>query len=438
LIKKFEKYLISIVLFGSWSRGTAVTASDIDIGVVIDDTDVKETTRIELKEKIRKIVLGMAAETSKKFNCQTYLLTEFWEYVRDANPVIFTLLRDGVPLTDKGLFAPWRLLLRMGRIKPTPEAIQSFIASGKLLTKMVKSNMTEMLIEKLYYSMLNPAQAALMFMGIAPPAYSETPHLLKRYFVDKKKLDAKYAIWLDEMIKLRKTIEHEQKQEVKGAILDKYIKRSEEFSNAIDKLFEKMRKEVIGEKIREIDYLTNKGIRQIISAIGIKINEENMAYQFRNLVEKHKIMPATYTEFLGYLDHIKQDYKRGLVTQEEVNRLERTAHDFIESAINFARTRETAGTDKFRIKFNHQGKEGELWVLGREAFIIKDVQHPEKEVYAAKISPSGKLSKPKQTTVEKITSKRKEIKAERTATVKEQTIESLKAIFGKDLEIVIG
>jgi mannose/fructose/N-acetylgalactosamine-specific phosphotransferase system component IIB len=73
----------------------------------------------ELKEKIRKIVLGMAAEISKKFNCQTYLLTEFWEYVRDANPVIFTLLRDGVPLIDKGLFAPWRLLLRMGRIKPT-------------------------------------------------------------------------------------------------------------------------------------------------------------------------------------------------------------------------------------------------------------------------------------------------------------------------------
>jgi uncharacterized protein (UPF0332 family) len=380
----------------------------------------------------------MAAETSKKFNCQTYLLTEFWEYVRDANPVIFTLLRDGVPLIDKGLFAPWRLLLRMGRIKPTPEAIQSFIASGKLLTKMVKSNLTEMLIEKIYYSMLNPAQAAIMFMGIAPPAYSETPHLLKRYFVDKKKLDAKYVTWLDEMIKLRKKIEHEQKQEVGGAILDKYIKRSEEFSNAIDKLFEKMRKEVIGEKIREIDYLTNKGMRQIISAIGVKINEENMAYQFRNLVEKHKIMPATYTEFLGYLDHIKQDYKRGLVTQEEVNRLERTAHDFIESAINFARTRETAGTDKFKIRFKHQGKEGELWVLGREAFIIKDVQHPEKEVYAAKISPSGKLSKPKQTTVEKITSKRKEIKAERTATVKEQTIESLKTIFGKDLEIVIG
>ena len=35
-------------------------------------------------------------------NVQVYLLTEFWEKVKDAEPVIFTFIRDGVPLYDRG------------------------------------------------------------------------------------------------------------------------------------------------------------------------------------------------------------------------------------------------------------------------------------------------------------------------------------------------
>lgn len=438
VLKKFDKYTVSVVLFGSWARGTAVKSSDTDIGVVIDDTDVRETTAVELKEKIRRIVLGMAAEISKDFNVQTYLLTQFWEYVRDANPVIFTLLRDGVPLVDRGLFSPWKLLLKMGKIKPTPEAIQSFISSGRLLTNMAKSIMNELVTEKLYYAMLNPAQAALMFMGIAPPAYSETPILLKKYFVDKKKLDAKYVVWLDEIIKLRKRVEHDHSKEINGKLLDSYIKRSEDFANAIEKLFEKMRKETIGEKIKEIDYLTNKGMKQVMEAMGIKASDSNLYSKFKHEVLSKKVFASSYTDFLGYLDRIKKDYKKGLVTQEEISRLERTAHDFIEATINFSRTKKTAGTDKFKVKFKYGEKTGELWLLGETAFMIKDMTHPEKDVFKLDIKSDGSFGKPKSATTKDITAQRKKIKVSKVAKIKERTLESLKSIFGKKLEIIIG
>ena len=67
------------------------------------------------------------AGVKNKLSPNIYLLTEFWEGVKDANPIFYTFLRDGVPLYDRGGFLPWKLLLRMGKIKPTPESIDMFI-----------------------------------------------------------------------------------------------------------------------------------------------------------------------------------------------------------------------------------------------------------------------------------------------------------------------
>ena len=127
-IKKFEKYVVSYIAVGSLFRGDAAP-NDIDVAIVIDDTDVKKMSRFELRDKLRAIIINMGYDASQitgvnaQFHIQTYILTDFWESVKDANPVIFTMLRDGVPLYDRGVFMPWKLLLQMGRIKPSPEAI---------------------------------------------------------------------------------------------------------------------------------------------------------------------------------------------------------------------------------------------------------------------------------------------------------------------------
>jgi len=117
VLKKFEKYIVSYVLAGSLVQGKATPTSDIDTWVVIDDTDVKKMTRAELKDKLRAIIISMAIEAGEltgirnKLNIQVYILTDFWESLKEANPVIFTLLRDGVPFYDRGIFMPWKLLL---------------------------------------------------------------------------------------------------------------------------------------------------------------------------------------------------------------------------------------------------------------------------------------------------------------------------------------
>lgn len=63
-IKKFEKYVISYVAAGSLFRGDS-NANDIDVYIIIDDTDVKKMSRAELKDKLRAIIIGMGYEASK-------------------------------------------------------------------------------------------------------------------------------------------------------------------------------------------------------------------------------------------------------------------------------------------------------------------------------------------------------------------------------------
>ncbi|MBW3016724.1 nucleotidyltransferase domain-containing protein, partial [Candidatus Woesearchaeota archaeon] len=59
VLKKFEKYIVAYVLAGSLVQGRATKESDIDVFVVIDDTDVKKMTRAELRDKLRAIIIGM-------------------------------------------------------------------------------------------------------------------------------------------------------------------------------------------------------------------------------------------------------------------------------------------------------------------------------------------------------------------------------------------
>ena len=85
VLKKFEKYIASYVLAGSLVQGRATKDSDIDVFLVIDDTDVKKMTRAELKDKLRAIIIGMGIEAGEitgvrnKINIQVYILADFWD-----------------------------------------------------------------------------------------------------------------------------------------------------------------------------------------------------------------------------------------------------------------------------------------------------------------------------------------------------------------------
>ena len=144
VVQKFEKYVVSYVIGGSLTRGEAIPTSDIDVFVIINDTDVKKMPRLELKERLRAMIYDRVVQAEQlagvknKLSPQIYLLTDFWESVKDAHPVIFTFIRDGIPLYDRHTFMPWKALLKMGKLKPSPEAIDMFMSMGDNTVKRAK------------------------------------------------------------------------------------------------------------------------------------------------------------------------------------------------------------------------------------------------------------------------------------------------------------
>src|SRR5690606_20265345 len=130
---------------------------------------------------------------------------------------IFTFLRDGVPFYDRGIFMPWKQLLKMGKIRPSTEAIDMFMQTGEQALSRVNLKLKDIATEDFFWGIHTPTQAALMLYGIPPPTPKETCELLRDVFVKKEKLlEEEYVKILENVIKVRKDIEHGTKTEVSG------------------------------------------------------------------------------------------------------------------------------------------------------------------------------------------------------------------------------
>jgi len=289
VIKKFEKYIVSYVLAGSLVQGKATSESDIDVFIVVDDTDVKKMTRAELKDKLRAIIITMGMEAGEitgiknKLNIQVYILTDFWDNIKEANPIIFTFLRDGVPFYDRGIFMPWKQLLKMGKIKPSAEAIDMYMNSGEQMLKHVKLKIRELGMEDTFWAILTPSQAALMLYGVPPPTPKETPELMRQLFVKKEKmLEEKYVKVLENNIQVRKDLEHGTTKELTGKEVDILLENAENYLKRIKRLFSQI------EKIREQESMLHvydtvvTVIRDILKLEGIeKANDLEIVKVFK-------------------------------------------------------------------------------------------------------------------------------------------------------------
>jgi uncharacterized protein (UPF0332 family)/predicted nucleotidyltransferase len=257
VLEKFEKYVVSYVGVGSILRGDGNPKSDIDVFIIIDDTDVKQMSRMELQEKIRNIVYSMSLQAQEitkikiSLHIQTYLLTDFWDMIKESSsPVIYTFLRDGLPFFDRGIYRPWKILLDMGRIRPSREAVAKHTEAGDLFYERAKKKLLSVVVEDLYYSVLNLAQSLLMLKGIAPPTHKETVSLFREIIVQEEKLvDKKYADTLDEFVDLFKKWEYNEIQEMSGSEAEAFMEQSHDFREKIRPIIEDLNYKIYKTKI---------------------------------------------------------------------------------------------------------------------------------------------------------------------------------------------
>jgi len=441
-IQKFERYVVSYIAVGSLFRGDA-NPNDIDVAIVIDDTDVKKMSRFELRDKLRAIIINMGYDASQitgvkaQFHIQTYILTDFWESVKDANPVIFTMLRDGVPLFDRGVFMPWKLLLQMGRIKPSPEAIDMNMEVGDKLIERTKQKLLSVVGEDLFYAVMNPTQAALMLYGIPPPTPKEAVKLMEEIYVNKEKLlEKKYVVILEHIRKTFKDIEHGELKEVSGKDVDKLLKDCKDYLERIKLLFKEIEDRNEKSIMQEIYTTTMNLTRELLIELGAKnITTTNISELFKKYACEQEKLPLKYHNDLNSILKGKKDYDSKKLTKQEVNKVRRESKEFIRVVLDTLDYKRSLQLDKTKLHFRYNGKQGEIIFLKEVVFIIKDSTKRD-EILIANLTPDGGFENIKKSTVDEFEKYIKSIKLPHEKVLKTRTLESIKTIIGEDVEVL--
>lgn len=446
VLKKFEKYIVSYVLSGSVVRGEATEQSDIDVMVIIDDTDVKKMTRAELKDKLRAIIIGMGIEAGEmtgvrnKLNIQVYILTDFWDSLKEANPIIFTLLRDGVPFYDRGLFMPWKQMLKMGKIKPSQEAIDMFMNSGDQMLNRVHLKLKEIGMEDTFYAILTPSQAALMLFGVPPPAPRETAKLMREIFVKKEKLlEEKYVKILEHNIEIRKDLEHGTKEKLTGKEIDQLLNDAEKFLKRINRLFKQIETIKEKESVLHIYETTVTVIRDILRQEGIeKVKDEEIVKTFQSEMVHKGTMPEKFLRILKQIVKAKKDYDVNKLTKTDVGTIKKVSNEFTKYMVEFLQRKRGRELERAKIRVKHGKKFGEVLLLNGTVFIIHDIDNEEKDLSKGTLNEDGSISKVTKCNLEELEKALAKVELHQKVFIKERIFENLKEIFGKDVEVLIN
>ncbi|MBU0460459.1 MAG: hypothetical protein KJ597_04700 [Nanoarchaeota archaeon] len=443
--KKFDKYILSYVLAGSLVQGRATATSDIDVWIVIDDTDVKKMTRVELKDKLRAIIIGMGVEAGEmtgiknKLNIQVYILTDFWDSLKEANPIIFTLLRDGVPFYDRGIFMPWKQLLRMGRIKPSREAIDLFMSTGEQSITRVKRTLKTMGMEDCFYAILTPTQAALMLYGMPPPTPKETPEVMEEIFVKKEKMiEPEYVKILKDNVQLRKDIEHGTKKELTGTELDKFVNNADKYLKRIKKLFVDIEAKHDRKSVLVLYDEIMTIIRDVLKSEGIeRAQDEELIKLFEDELISTGKVPARYLRDLNEIVAAKKKHDTKKLTKADIEVARKGSAGLIRFLVEYMQRKRGREIEKVKIRVKHGEKYGEVILLEDVAFVIFDIDAKEKRIEKAKLNQDGSLGTLEDSSLEEFEKELAKEKFPKRVFVKEPIFEDMKNIFGRDVEVLL-
>ncbi len=227
--QRFDKLIKAVVLFGSATKKTTTSGSDLDIIVIVDDASVKFDQELTAwyREELGKVL--SANPYKRELHINTVKLTTWWSDLMRGDPVVINVLRYGEEILDVGgFFRPLKILLQEGRIKATPEAIYTSLQRAPI--HLANSKRAEMsAVEGLYWAMVDASHALLISAKVSPPSPEHIPALLNENFVSKKLLDSKYVSWYEEVYNLYKGIMHGSVTGVKGQVLDDLQQKTEKF-----------------------------------------------------------------------------------------------------------------------------------------------------------------------------------------------------------------
>jgi predicted nucleotidyltransferase len=398
VMRKFEKYVASYVIAGSLITGTAGKDSDVDTYVIIDDTDVKRMPRMQLLDKLRGMIHDYIKEATalagvkNPLNVQVSLLTDFWDRVKDAEPVAFTFIRDGVPMYDRGTFLPWKLLLQMGKIKPSPEAVDKFMKSADQTEALLHRRSIDAMVD-IYWGVITPTQALMMLAGHAPPTPKAMMHEAKKILVEEEKvMSLKDHKYMEKMIKYYKDYEHGKLKFIPGKEIDEMFREFKEYEKKLKEMRKKLEEKLI---VKDADKIHSEVFDLLERIFGKKSKELLIREVEHELIKKGKLQKRFLAD-LNEIVKVKQKIKSGKLSTLEMNKIRRNSVELINELVDYAQRVELVATEKsvIQVMFGDKlEKIGELVLTDSLSYFVEAGRIMEIESKGFKVSNREKFEK---------------------------------------------
>ncbi len=319
LIKKFKKSIKTVAVYGSTTTGKFHEKSDIDVFIVIDDTEFDYEPSPALKDSIWRDILQIAEKVDKRITVQSYMfLTEFWENLRMVEPVLLAILRNGMAVYDVGIFNAAKRMLERGLISLTREAIDKKITAAPDFVKVAYSKLKSPghYIEQ---AMAYAGNAALMSFGEYPTNKELVPDMLEKVFAKKGLLEMKYVKMARDIRNFAKELEHMDDREAaeKAGEIGRHIIMADEFVNRMQKLIEELGRKDKSSEVMESYKLLLKANVAALKLVGITPPEE-LEDLPKAISQAFPKLGSIHENVFNAMTKILMDLKEGKEVDEEI------------------------------------------------------------------------------------------------------------------------
>ena len=238
--QEFDRMIKSVILFGSSAKKLAVTSSDIDIIILLDDVSIRWDQELIAHYRERLAELIRENPYKKSLHVNTVKLSTWWDDLNKGDPVVLNVIRYGDALIDHGgFFAPLKILLEQGKIHSTPEAIYTLLQRAPNQLIRAKNSLF-VAIDGLYWCVVDSAHAALIAAGERPASPEHIADKLEEIFVSKRMLKSKHISTYTELHDLNKGIIHNKISEIKGKKIDELFNKADSFLNEMARIINEL------------------------------------------------------------------------------------------------------------------------------------------------------------------------------------------------------
>ena len=248
-----------------------------------------------------------------------------------------------------------------------------------------------------------------------------------------------FLLTLRRNIRVRKELEHGTMKNLSGAEVDRLVKDAQKFLKRLNELFKDIekRKEEEG-VVHTYDSLVT-AVRDVLRIEGFqRVKETELEKLFaKNVIEKG-ILPERFLRVLKELFQAKADYDAGKLNKADIQKLQRDSRDLLRALIEYIQRKRGAELERTRIRVKHGDKFGEVWLLGKKAFIIHDIDADDKNIAKADVTPTGSLANIQASSLEEYEQALADTGIPERTFIKEPIFEDLKSLFGKDVEILLN